>query len=119
MLSVPYLLRSPVKQSATAETAGSCGTAFLAAAFLDDRCWVGEQRGAHRVYAVLENEPEGLPRPSLIVHQKAEIDSSGDGPVRGRGSVFGMDFAYCDFAHRLSITARRQPSDPLPLDPTH
>jgi hypothetical protein len=34
-----------------------------------------------------------------------------------RGSVLGMDFAYCDFAHRLSITA--QPSDPLSLDPTH
>jgi len=35
-----------------------------------------------------------------------------------RGSVLGMDFAYCDFAH-LSITARRQPSEPLSLDPTH
>ena len=34
-----------------------------------------------------------------------------------RGSVLGMDFAYCDFAHLLSITA--QPSDPLSLDPTH
>jgi hypothetical protein len=36
-----------------------------------------------------------------------------------RGSVLGMDFAYCDFAHRLTITARRQPSEPLSLDPTH
>jgi hypothetical protein len=36
-----------------------------------------------------------------------------------RGSVLGMDFAYCDFAHRLSITASRQSSDPLSLDPTH
>ena len=34
-----------------------------------------------------------------------------------RGSVLGMDFAYCDFAHLLSITA--QPSAPLSLDPTH
>jgi hypothetical protein len=34
-----------------------------------------------------------------------------------RGSVLGMDFAYCDFAHLRSITA--QPSDPLSLDPTH
>ena len=34
-----------------------------------------------------------------------------------RGSVLGMDFAYCDFAHLLSITA--QPSDPPSLDPTH
>jgi hypothetical protein len=32
-----------------------------------------------------------------------------------RGSVLGMDFAYCDFAHLLSSTA--QPSDPLSLDP--
>ena len=35
-----------------------------------------------------------------------------------RGSVLGMDFAYCDFARRLSITTRRQPSEPLSLDPT-
>ncbi len=36
-----------------------------------------------------------------------------------RGSVLGMDFAYCDFARHLSITARRQPSEPMSLDPTH
>jgi hypothetical protein len=36
-----------------------------------------------------------------------------------RGSVLGLDFAYCNFAHRLSITDRRQPSEPLSLDPTH
>ncbi len=35
------------------------------------------------------------------------------------GSVLGMDFAYCDFAHRLSITTRRQPSEPLSPDLTH
>ena len=35
-----------------------------------------------------------------------------------RGSVLGLDFAYCDFARRLSITTRRQPSEPLSLDPT-
>jgi hypothetical protein len=38
-----------------------------------------------------------------------------------RGSVLGMNFAYCDFTHRLSITSRRprqQLSEPLSLDPT-
>ena len=36
-----------------------------------------------------------------------------------RGSVLGLDFAYCNFAHRLSIIDRRQPSEPLSLNPTH
>ena len=31
-----------------------------------------------------------------------------------RGSVVGLDFAYCDFTHRLSITGR---SEPLSLNP--
>jgi hypothetical protein len=38
-----------------------------------------------------------------------------------RGSVLGINFAYCDFTHRLSITSRRprpQLSEPLSLDPT-
>jgi hypothetical protein len=38
-----------------------------------------------------------------------------------RGSVWGLNFAYCDFTHRLSVTGRRprpQPSEPLSLDPT-
>ena len=38
-----------------------------------------------------------------------------------RGSVSGLDFAYCDFTHRLSVADRRphpQPSEPLSLDPT-
>jgi hypothetical protein len=31
-----------------------------------------------------------------------------------RGSVSGLDFAYCDFTHRLSIADKRpQPSEPL------
>ena len=37
-----------------------------------------------------------------------------------RGSVAGLDFAYCDFTRRLSITGRRprpQPSEPLSLNP--
>jgi hypothetical protein len=36
-----------------------------------------------------------------------------------RGSVLGMDFAYCNFAHRISISNRRQPFEPMSLDPTH
>jgi hypothetical protein len=38
-----------------------------------------------------------------------------------RGSVSGLDFAYCDFTHRPDFsdrTARLQPSEPLSLDPT-
>jgi hypothetical protein len=38
-----------------------------------------------------------------------------------RGSVSGLDFAYCDFTHRLSVTGRRprpHSSEPLSLDPT-
>jgi hypothetical protein len=38
-----------------------------------------------------------------------------------RGSVSGLNFAYCDFTHSLSVTGRRprpQPSEPLSLDPT-
>jgi hypothetical protein len=37
-----------------------------------------------------------------------------------RGSVSGLDFAYCDFTHRPDMNARRahlQPSKPLSLDP--
>jgi hypothetical protein len=37
-----------------------------------------------------------------------------------RGSVAGMDHAYCDFTRRLSITGRKtrsQPSEPLSLNP--
>ena len=38
-----------------------------------------------------------------------------------RGSVLGMNFAYCDFTHRLGITSRKplpHLSEPLSLDPT-
>ena len=38
-----------------------------------------------------------------------------------RGSVSGLDFAYCDFTHRLSIADKRprpQPSEPLSLNAT-
>jgi len=38
-----------------------------------------------------------------------------------RGSVSGLDFAYCDFSHRSEIngrTAHLPPSGPLSLDPT-
>jgi hypothetical protein len=38
-----------------------------------------------------------------------------------RGSVSGLDFAYCDFYHRPDIngrTAHLRPSGPLSLDPT-
>jgi len=34
-----------------------------------------------------------------------------------RGSVLGLRFAYCNFSHRLSTAARRQPSEPLSLNP--
>jgi hypothetical protein len=37
-----------------------------------------------------------------------------------RGSVSGLDFAYCDFAHRSDMNGKRahlQPSKPLSLDP--
>jgi hypothetical protein len=34
-----------------------------------------------------------------------------------RGSVLGLHFAYCNFSHRLSTAARRQPSEPLSLNP--
>jgi hypothetical protein len=36
-----------------------------------------------------------------------------------RGSVLGMDFAYCNFAHRISISNRRRPFEPMSLDPAH
>jgi len=36
-----------------------------------------------------------------------------------RGSVLGMDFAYCNFAQRMSVIDRRQPSEPMSLDPMH
>jgi hypothetical protein len=36
-----------------------------------------------------------------------------------RGSVLGMDFAYCNFAHRISTIDRTQPFEPMSLDPTH
>jgi hypothetical protein len=38
-----------------------------------------------------------------------------------RGSVSGLDFAYCDFSHRAETngrTAHLRPSRPLSLDPT-
>jgi len=38
-----------------------------------------------------------------------------------RGSVSGLDFAYCDFTHQPVINSRSahlQPSKPLSLDPT-
>jgi hypothetical protein len=36
-----------------------------------------------------------------------------------RGSVLGMDYAYCNFAQRMSIIDSRQPFEPMSLDPTH
>jgi hypothetical protein len=34
-----------------------------------------------------------------------------------RGSVLGLDFAYCDFTHQRDRTARLRSSEPLSLDP--
>jgi hypothetical protein len=34
-----------------------------------------------------------------------------------RGSLLGLDFAYCNFTHRLSVSVGRQPSEPLSLNP--
>jgi hypothetical protein len=36
-----------------------------------------------------------------------------------RGSVLGMDFAYCNFAQRMSVIDRRQSSEPMSLDRMH
>src|SRR5258705_7455798 len=35
-----------------------------------------------------------------------------------RGSISGLDFAYCDFSHRVRVTDRRPRPGPLSLKPT-
>jgi hypothetical protein len=35
-----------------------------------------------------------------------------------RGSISGLDFAYCDFSHRVRATDRRSRPGPLSLKPT-
>jgi hypothetical protein len=36
-----------------------------------------------------------------------------------RGSVLGMEFAYCNFAHRISTSDSRRPFEPMSPDPPH
>ena len=48
------------------------------------------------------------------------FDLARTGDQSFRGSVSGLDFAYCDFTYRLNVTdqkPRPRPSEPLSLDP--
>jgi hypothetical protein len=58
---------------------------------------------------------DGLPSEPCFDLNKTDNESF-------RGSVSGLDFAYCDFTRSEVIngrTAHLQPSEPLSLDPTH
>jgi hypothetical protein len=138
---VTLLASSP----AVAETLGAeAARRFVLGKLFAFTCFDGT-RGAGRVYddgsviGVIQFQGSGLvrsawlPPGTLKVKGETVCASLNSIPIKPcfdlsrtddqsfRGSVLGLDSAYCDFTQRMSTTDRRprpQPSEPPSLDPT-